>query len=224
MSECVCRSMKPGETTRPRASIVRAAAAFDTRPTAAMRPFRIATSPANHGLPEPSTICPTLPESGAPQGSSLAARLIRAASDKSVSPGLVLSPPVAPPSEKAGNLRDRLRHKSCSAFARARIIDALRASAVQSPQELLPLRHRDSERLRSAAPQSGACRPATVPQRAQTARWGPRLGPAAERIGVHSAGSALAVPRLVISQRAKAFSASLWLTSLCSRLTPCLRE
>src|SRR6059058_5344324 len=36
---------------------------------------------------------------------------------------------------------------------------------------------------------------------------GPRLGPAAERIGVHSAGSALAVPRLVISQRAKAFSA-----------------
>ena len=44
-SKCVCRSMKPGATTRSRASNTRAASDSGTLPIRAMRPSAIATSP-----------------------------------------------------------------------------------------------------------------------------------------------------------------------------------
>src|SRR5205807_1693594 len=58
MSECEWMSMNPGATTRPLASIVFVAFTSSARPTAAMRWPVTATSPANHGLPLPSTILP----------------------------------------------------------------------------------------------------------------------------------------------------------------------
>ncbi len=48
---CVWRSMKPGATTRPRASNTRAPAASMPRPTAATRPSRISTSPPSRSTP-----------------------------------------------------------------------------------------------------------------------------------------------------------------------------
>ncbi len=58
ISDWPSRSMKPGATTSPLASMVRRARAFGRVPTAAIRSPRIARSPLNQGLPEPSTIRP----------------------------------------------------------------------------------------------------------------------------------------------------------------------
>src|SRR6202048_760213 len=52
--------MKPGATTRPSASIVRLAAAPAYLPTPTILPFCTATSAANAGSPEPSTMRPFL--------------------------------------------------------------------------------------------------------------------------------------------------------------------
>lgn len=52
-----CISMKPGDTTRPAASISRAPRSL-IRPTDAMRPPAIATSAYRQGLPVPSTTLP----------------------------------------------------------------------------------------------------------------------------------------------------------------------
>jgi hypothetical protein len=54
-SDCPSRSMNPGATTRPDASIVRVAGADARRPTAAIFPPRTPTSAANQGAPVPST-------------------------------------------------------------------------------------------------------------------------------------------------------------------------
>src|SRR5262245_25991542 len=51
-------SMNPGATTRPDASIVRAAVFPFRSPMAAIFPPRIPTSARNHGLPVPSTTLP----------------------------------------------------------------------------------------------------------------------------------------------------------------------
>ncbi|PYS95367.1 MAG: hypothetical protein DMF50_09150 [Acidobacteria bacterium] len=58
-SDCPIRSMKPGATTRPRASRVRRAPAGSRwGAMAAMRSPLMARSPSTHGLPVPSTILP----------------------------------------------------------------------------------------------------------------------------------------------------------------------
>jgi hypothetical protein len=57
-SDWPSRSMKPGAITRPVASTTRFALAPSSRPMAAMRPSRTATSAANHGAPVPSTTRP----------------------------------------------------------------------------------------------------------------------------------------------------------------------
>src|SRR5689334_2385373 len=58
-SEWLCISMKPGATTRPRASIDRAAVRSPSRPMAAIFPPRMPTSATNDGLPVPSTMRPS---------------------------------------------------------------------------------------------------------------------------------------------------------------------
>src|SRR5579863_9339890 len=80
-SEWLCRSMKPGATTSPEASIVRLAVACSSRPTSAMRPSFTATEPSNHGLPLPSMMWPcTISRSySAGAGSWAESRVTRAA-------------------------------------------------------------------------------------------------------------------------------------------------
>src|SRR5260221_5473704 len=56
-SMCVWPSMKPGETIRPSASIVRLAAVV-ILPISTMRPSAMPISPEKRCLPEPSTIVP----------------------------------------------------------------------------------------------------------------------------------------------------------------------
>ena len=55
----LCGSTKPGQTTRPPASITRSARAPSTSPTAVILPSSTATSPRNGGAPVPSTISPS---------------------------------------------------------------------------------------------------------------------------------------------------------------------
>src|SRR5512136_833374 len=59
-SECVCMSMKPGETTWPAASIVRTASPPTRWRIETIRSPWIPTSPRTQGLPDPSTIRPFL--------------------------------------------------------------------------------------------------------------------------------------------------------------------
>src|SRR5262245_57061981 len=56
----LCGSTKPGQTTRPAASIVRSASAPSSSPTAAIREPSTATSPRNRGAPVPSTTSASL--------------------------------------------------------------------------------------------------------------------------------------------------------------------
>ena len=57
-SDCPSRSMKPGTTSIPFASIVRFAGRPARAPTATIFPSRTPTSPANQGAPLPSTTRP----------------------------------------------------------------------------------------------------------------------------------------------------------------------
>src|SRR5713101_18649 len=59
-SDCPSMSMKPGATTLPRASIVRARFASLRLPMAAIFPSRIPTSPEYHGEPVPSIMWPSV--------------------------------------------------------------------------------------------------------------------------------------------------------------------
>jgi hypothetical protein len=57
-SSCVCASMKPGATMRPRASSERAVERPSRSPTAAMRPPAMPTSASKRGARVPSTTVP----------------------------------------------------------------------------------------------------------------------------------------------------------------------
>src|SRR5262245_15567997 len=87
--------MKPGATTRPVASITRDADALASRPTRAIRPPLIATSPASHGFPVPSTIRPPRMMTSYDPGACVQTAIVRAHHSAPAAPSFeAMNPPL----------------------------------------------------------------------------------------------------------------------------------